>query len=230
MGVAAREAHDQGTALQHFQAALLRDSMNYQANWRGALLLIDLGEEIPDSVKSSRRDSLYSLAERYARRAVSADSLGADGHFALAAAVGSAALTMSQKARIRQAGTIRDEALKAIELNPRHDGAYHIMGEWNAEIMRLSGLSRFFAKNFLGAGIFKQASWNNAINYMEKAVALDPGRIYHHLELAQIYADRKRRTDAEAQLDAVDSLPVREPMDPVYKQQGTELRRRLAKH
>jgi regulator of microtubule dynamics protein 3 len=229
MGVAAGEAHDPGTALRHFQAALDQDSMNYQANWRGALLLIELGEEIPDSIKSSRRDSLYSLAERYARRAVSADSLGADGHFALAAAAGSDALTMGQKARIRRAGIIRNEALKAIALNPKHDGAYHILGRWNAEIMRLSGFNRFFAKNFLGAGVFKEASWNNAINYMEKAVALDPGRIYHHLELAQIYVDRKRKADAEAQLDAVDSLPLREPMDSVYKQQGAGLRRRLAK-
>jgi tetratricopeptide (TPR) repeat protein len=230
MGVAASEAQDPGTALQHFQAALAQDSMSYEANWRGALLLIDLGDQVPDTVKSSRRDSLYSLAERYARRAVSADSLGADGHFALAAAVGSAALTMGQEARIRRAGIIRGEALKAIELNPRHDGAYHILGRWNAEIMRLSGISRFFAKNFLGADVFKQASWKEAIADMEKAVALDPGRIYHHLEFAQIYIDRKRGTDAEVQLRAVDSLPVREPMDSVYKRQGAELRRRLARH
>jgi Tfp pilus assembly protein PilF len=95
--------------------------------------------------------------------------------------------------------------------------------------MRLSGLSRFFARNFLGAGIFKEASWKNAIANMQKAVALDPGRIYHHLELARIYADRKRPVDAEIQLHAVDSLPAREVMDSVYKRQGAELQRRVAK-
>ena len=63
--------------------------------------------------------------------------------------------------------------------------------------MRLSGLSRFFAKSFLGAGIFNQASWAKAIFNMEKAVELDPGRIYHHLELAEIYAERKRVADAK---------------------------------
>ncbi len=64
---------------------------------------------------------------------------------------------------------------------------------------------------------------------MEKAAALDPGRIYHHLELAEIYMDRKRGADAEAQLRAVDSLPAREPLDSIYKQRGAELRRRLAR-
>lgn len=230
MGVAANEGHDPRTALQHFQAALDQDSSSYEANWRGALTLIDLGEQIPDSSKGKERDSLYSLTERYATRAVAANPQGADGHFALAAAVGLASLGMGAEARIRQAGIVRKEALRTIELNPKHDGAYHIMGRWNAEIMRLSGLSRFFARNFLGAGVFKQASWNNAIAYMQKAVALDPGRIYHHLELARIYADRKRPADAETQLHAVESLPARELMDSIYKRQGAELRRRLAKH
>jgi tetratricopeptide (TPR) repeat protein len=230
MGVAANEAHDLRTALQHFQAALDQDSSSYDANWRGALTLLDLGEEIPDSSKGKERDSLYSLAERYATRAVAANPQGADGHFALAAAMGRVALTLGTQERIRRAGIIRNEALRTIELNPRHDGAYHILGIWNAEIMRLSGLSRFFARNFLGAGVFKEASWNNAIANMQKAVELDPGRIYHHLELARIYADRKRLADAETQLHAVESLPAREVMDSVYKRQGAELRRRLAKH
>ncbi len=230
MGIAANEAHDLRTALQHFQVALAQDSSNYDANWRGALILLDLGEQIPDSSKSSKRDSLYSLAERYATRAVAANPRGADGHFALAAAIGRASLTLGTKARIRRAGIIRQEALRTIELNPRHDGAYHILGRWNAEIMRISGFSRFFARNFLGAGVFKEASWNNAIADMQKAVELDPGRIYHHLELAQIYADRKRLADAETQLQAVESLPAREVNDSMYKRQGAELRRQLAKH
>jgi tetratricopeptide (TPR) repeat protein len=229
MGVAANEARDPATALQHFQAALRQDSMSYEANWRGALILLDLGEQIPDTGKSRGRDSLYSLAERYARRAVASDSLAPDGHFALAAAVGRVSLTLGQEARIRLAGITRDEALRAIALNPEHDGAYHILGRWNAEIMRLSGISRFFAKNFLGAGVFKRASWKEAIANMEKAVALDPGRIYHHLELARIYADRKRGADAETQLHAVESLPVREAMDSIYKRRGADLRRRLAR-
>jgi regulator of microtubule dynamics protein 3 len=230
MGIAANEAHDLRTALQHFQAALDQDSSSYEANWRGALTLLDLGEQTPDSAKGKKRDSLYSLAERYATRAVAANPQGADGHFALAAAIGRTSLTLGTEERIRQAGTIRREALRTIELNPKHDGAYHIMGRWNGEIMRLSGLSRFFARNFLGAGVFKQASWNKAIAYMQKAVELDPGRIYHHLELARIYADRKRPADAETQLHAVESLPAREVMDSMYKRQGAALRRRLAQH
>jgi tetratricopeptide (TPR) repeat protein len=229
LGITASDAHDLRTALQHFQAALDQDSSSYEANWRGAITLLTLGEQLGDGGKNPERDSLYQEAERYAGRAVASNPAGADGHFALAASIGRTSLTMGRKARIRRAAIIRSEALRTIALNPRHDGAYHILGRWNAEIMRISGLGRFFAKSFLGAGIFNQASWGKAIYNMEKAVQLDPGRIYHHLELAEIYAERKRVADARTQLHLVDSLPDREIMDSVYKRQGAALRRRLDK-
>ena len=228
LGNAAMQVHDLRTALAHYQAALALDSTAYEANWRAAITLLDEGQQIPDSVKSPERDSLYARAERLARRAVAADSLGADGHFALAAAVGRASLTMGKKDRIRRARLIRDEAQRAIELNPRHDGAYHILGRWNAEIMRLSGLSRFFAKRLLGAGVFGEASWEGAVSNMERAVALDPGRLYHRLELAEIYVDRKRYDDARTELAQLAALPDREIMDSVYRRQGRELAKKIA--
>jgi tetratricopeptide (TPR) repeat protein len=229
MGVAADEAHDPKTALRHYEAALEQDSANYEANWRAALALLDVGEMTAPAGKSRTSDSLYRVAERYAKRAVAADPSGADGHFAFAASLGRLALDMGKKERIRRAELIRRETLRTIELNPRHDGAYHILGRWNAEIMGLSGFSRFFAKTFLGGGVFGRASWSRAIANMEKAVELDPGRIYHRLELARIYVERKRIKDAQSQLRAVDSLPNREVMDSVYKRQGAELARRLAR-
>lgn len=228
LGIAAVQAHDLPTGLAHFEAALSEDSTSYEANWRAAIALLDEGEAIPDSARSTRRDSLYARAEVLARRAVAADSGRAEGHFALAAAVGRASLTMGKKARIRRAALIRDEALRTIEIDPRHDGAYHILGRWNAEIMRLSGLSRFFAKSFLGAGIFGKASWQEAISNMEKAVALDPARIYHRLELAEILVDRKRYAEARAQLDEVAALPDRELMDPEYRGLAAALAKQIA--
>jgi len=228
LGMSADEAHDPRTALQHYQAALAQDSSNYEANWRGAMTLLTLGEQLGGS-KNRERDSLYSQAVGYARRAVGSNPSGADGHFALAASLGRASLSMGKKDRIRHAGEIRNEALRTLALNPKHDGAYHILGRWNAEIMRLSGFSRFFAKSFLGAGVFKEASWSKAVYNMQKAVELDPGRIYHHLELAEIYVDQKQYQDARLQLHLVDSLPPREIMDSVYKRQGAGLERKLAK-
>jgi tetratricopeptide (TPR) repeat protein len=228
MGVAAIQAHDLRTGLAHLEAALAIDSLDYAANWRAAIALLDQGELIPDSIDSPERDSLFARAETLARRAEAADSLRPEGHFAVAATVGRASLGMGKKERIRRAKIIRDEALRTIELDSTYDGAYHVLGRWNAEIMRLSGLSRFFAKSFLGAGIFREASWEGAISNLHKAVELDPARIYHRLELARIYADRKRYQEARDQLSQIDALPDRELLDPVYRERAAALAKRIA--
>ncbi|HWB42685.1 MAG TPA: hypothetical protein VG500_15595 [Gemmatimonadales bacterium] len=228
MGVAAIQAHDLRTGLAHLEAALAIDSTDYEANWRAAFALLDEGEQIPDSVKTPERDSLFARAEGLARRALAADSMGPEGHFAVAATVGRASLGMGKKERIRRAKVIRDEALRTLALDPSHDGAYHVLGRWNAEIMRLSGLSRFFARSFLGAGIFGQASWEAAVANLQKAVELDPERIYHRLELARIYADRKRFQEAQDQLGRIQSLPDRELLDPLYRERAAALARRIA--
>jgi regulator of microtubule dynamics protein 3 len=228
MGAAAIDAHDVRTGLAHFEAALALDSTDYAANWRAAIALLDQGEQIPDSIESAERDSLYARAEVLARRSAAADSMGSEGHFAVAATVGRASLTMGKKERIRRAEVIRDEALRTIELDPDHDGAYHVLGRWNAEILRLSSLSRFFAKSFLGAGIFRQASWEAAITNLQRAVELDPARIYHRLELARIYADRKRYQEARDQLGRIQALPDRELLDPVYRERAAALAKRIA--
>ena len=102
----------------HFDRALASDSTDYEANWRGALALITLGQQTPPSVKSPERDSLYARAERLARRAVQSDSLGADGHFILARAIGQTALSKGTKERIRlavNAAAARPLRLTAVE-------------------------------------------------------------------------------------------------------------------
>jgi tetratricopeptide (TPR) repeat protein len=227
MGAAALQAHDLRTGLAHLEAALALDSTDYAANWRAAIALLDQGELIPDSLAGAERDSLFARAETLARRAVAADSTRPEGHFAVAATVGRASLGMGKKERIRRAKIIREEALRTIELDSTYDGAYHVLGRWNAEIMRLSGLSRFFAKSFLGAGIFRQASWEQAIANLQKAVELDPARIYHRLELARVYTDRKRYQEARDQLSQIETMPDRELLDPVYRERAVELAKRI---
>lgn len=227
LGVAAAEARNLGRALRHFEAALARDSSSYDANWRASLTLGLMGDPFPMRRKSRLRDSLYARAERYARRAVRVNPAGAEGHVALAASLGRAAILVGPEEKIRRAGLIREEALRALAINPRQDEAHHILGRWHAEVMRLPRITRFFAKHFLGAQVFSQASWQRAMYHLEQAVKLAPGRIAHRVALADIYFDARRRESAEAQLRVVDSLPVREAMDTNYKQQGASLRKRL---
>jgi predicted Zn-dependent protease len=103
-------------------------------------------------------------------------------------------------------------------MDPQHDGAYHILGMWNAEVKRLSGFTRFAAKTLMGAGFMDKATWDSAVVNMERAVALNPQHVYHRLELAGVYLDVGQPAKATEQLQAIATLPVGDPLDPYYKQ------------
>ena len=216
-----RDARNPTAALKHYQAALALDSTNYDALRNAAYECVELGEFDTDA---EHRGALYRSAEQYARRAVAANPRDADGHFQLAQALGRNALTMGVRDKIRLASEIRGEALAALAIDPKHSGALHVMGVWNAEIMRLNGFSRAIARRFLGASIFDAANWNDAQKYLEGAVAADSTRIVHRLDLAAVYADRDQRAKAIEQYEWIARAPVTDYNDPSYK---TDAMRRL---
>jgi tetratricopeptide (TPR) repeat protein len=226
-GEAARCRRNADEALVHFNAALALDSMNYDALWRASQAYVDLGKALTNSM-AARRDSLYAEGLALAQRAVHVNAYGADGHFMVAVATGRVALTKGARERVRYAGLVREEALRAIELDPKHDGAMHVMGRWNAEVQRLPGITKFFAKTFLGAAIFNQASWDNAMNYLNQALQIAPNNIYHHLDLAEALNDAGRRSEAIPHLQQVATLALGcDPSDAAYKQQAAALATRL---
>ena len=228
-GDAARCERNGAQALTHYREALALDTANYTANWKASRVLVDIGLSLPKDQKA-RRDSLYAEARRFAERAVRSDPNGADGHYMVAVAIGRVALNMGPRERVRLARVIRDEALRATELNPRHDGALHVLGRWNAEIERLPGLTKFFARTFLGASIFSEATWENSEMYFTQAVALEPDNIYHHLDLAETLVDMEKYADAGTHLERVAQLPLGCDLnDPTYKQQAVELLQRISR-
>jgi tetratricopeptide (TPR) repeat protein len=213
-GDRAHTALDATAALEHYERALSLDPTHYEALWKASRDAVDLGEFMADR---KRRSEYYRRAEGYARRAVAANPADAEAHFHLARAVGVAALALGVRDRVKYANEVRAEALRALELNPKHPGALHVMGMWNAEVMRLSGFERSIARTFLGGRVFGSASWADAIRYMEEAVAVDPGRLTHHLDLARIYRDRGEKAKAREQYEAVIRGTASEFNDAEYK-------------
>lgn len=225
LGDSATNALQPDVALRHFQGAMTLDSANYEANWKAARAIADVAKQIEgnaDSLKK-RRDSLYTVGRGYAERAIRADSLGADGHYALAMVLGRLSRTKGSKERVRYAKQIFDEATRAVTLNPNHDGAHHVLGAWNAEVKRLSGIQRFFAKALFGGGFMSAANWDDAVMHLERAVALNPQHIYHRLELAEVYADVGQFTKAREQCAIIPTLPIRDVLDAQYKEDAAAL-------
>src|SRR3954470_10449239 len=208
------------TALRHYEAALKVDSMYHDALVKAAREAVDVGLHDTSEVE---RTALYKRAEQYARRAVLVKPNDAESHFELARAIGRNAQTMGTKDKVKYAGIVHDEATAALKLDPKHPGALHVLAEWNAEIMRLNGFSRFMAKNVLGGKTFGEASWDNAQKLMEQATAVDSLRITHHLDLARIYKDRDMNDKAREQLQWIAKAPLREYDDKYFKEEAVKL-------
>ena len=215
-----RAARNATSALGRYETALRTTPSSYDLLWRAARELVDLGEAAPGA---AQRAEYNRRAEGYARRAVAANAAGADGHFMLAVALGRTALTVGSRERVKYAAEIHEQALAAVQVEPRHAGALHVLGVWNAEIMRLNRLTRFAARNFLGAKVFDRASWAEARRYMEAAVSADPVRITHRLDLAAIYADSGDRPKARSTCESALRMPIVEYNDARYKQQCEQL-------
>ncbi len=201
-------------ALQHYEEAIKLDPNNYEALWKASRSAVDLGSYERNEEK---RGLYYRNAELYARRAVAANPGDAEGHFNLARSLGKNALSQGPKARIKYAKDVRSHALECLKIDPKQAGCLHVMGMWNAEVMRLNGFTRMMAKNFLGGQIFGSASWPEAKRYMEASVAAEPDRIIHHLDLGGVYRDMGDKVKARAEFEAVMKLPNRDYNDHQFK-------------
>ena len=205
------------SALGHYESAIAADPRSYEALWKASRSAVDIGSSANDG---SRRTSLFNRAEQYARRAIALNPGDAEGHFSLARALGKTALTQSARGRVRSATEIRAQALECLKTAPAHAGCLHVMGMWNAEVMRLNSVTRLIAQNVLGGRVFGAASWREAVRYMEASVASEPERIVHRVDLAEVYLDVGEKAKARTEYETALRLPVSDVNDSAYKAQA----------
>ena len=194
-------------------AEAARDSATYEALWKAGRAAVDVGQGIDDEDDAHE---WYQRGETWARRAIQIRGDRPEGHFVLAEALGLIALDVGVRQRVRMATEIRSEALATIAADSDYAGGWHILGRWNEGIMDLSGASRFFARAFLGAQEFGEASWDKARSDLARAARLEPTRIVHRLELGRVYMKTDQPEKARAELQATLTLPPQDEQDCDY--------------
>lgn len=218
-GDSAYARRDVRTARAHFLQAITADQRNYEALWKASRAEVDIAEAAGGG---AALDSLIDAARAHAQAAIAIRPNDAEGHFSFARAVGRKALAVGVMDRIRYSKIVLAEARAALAADSTHAGALHVLGMWHAEVMRVNGFARAFARTFLGAGLFGEASWDDAQRLLEASARRDPGRIVHRLDLAGIYADRGLKAKARELYEGIGTAPVVEPNDDLYKRQAAE--------
>ncbi len=205
----AAEAHlDTAAALQLFLAA-------DQARPNDAFILQKIARQYSDSVVDTRNDEekqrLAQTALDYALRAVELDPKNPENVLSLAICHGKLAVYSDTRTKIEYSRLVREEAERALALDPGYDWAHHVLGRWHYEVASLGATTRFFVR--LAYGGLPPASKAEAISHLEQAVSLAPQTLVHHLELGFALLSAGRESDARAAFACGLALPSREKHD-----------------
>src|SRR5207302_4207051 len=91
-----REKMDPAAALHQFEAALALEPNNYEALYKASEWAVDAGQLATDR---NAMNALYKRGEDYARHAIQVNPTDAEGHFALAKALGRTAQSLGVRDR-----------------------------------------------------------------------------------------------------------------------------------
>ncbi|NLI16414.1 MAG: hypothetical protein GX409_09035 [candidate division Zixibacteria bacterium] len=208
--------NDYWGSIAAYEKALGTDSLSPEANWKLARSL-NLQAELEPKDKQL---ALYEKAALVSLRCIRQDSMIAEGHFQLARAQGRVALFKGVFKSASLAKQVKKEADKTLALDPKHDGAYHLLGRWNREVARKPKLVR----SPMGLG---EADKKIGLECFRKAIEINPEYINHHLEYGISLLDMDKKEEALVEFETCLKLPASRPLDLKYQNEAKEYLARL---
>lgn len=173
-----------------------------------------------DASDTQEKLRLGHLALDYSTRAAECGPKDCDAQLAPAITLGKMLPYLPTKEQVSASPKIKDSVDKALAIDPRNDNAWHILGRWNRVLAEISGAKRFLAG--LVYGELPKGSYEEAERAMKKAIALNPHRLMHYIELGRIYAQMGRKDEARELINKGLGMPDAEKDDPETKQRARE--------
>ncbi|MDQ5978473.1 MAG: hypothetical protein QG602_1447 [Verrucomicrobiota bacterium] len=146
-----------------------------------------------DDIEEKKRYAQTALD--YALRAVALNPRDPVNVLSLAVCHGKLAVYSDTRTKVKYSRLVKEEAERALALDPNYAWAHHILGRWHHEVASLGLTARWAVRLFYGG--LPDASPAAAVRHLEKAVALEPDELNHHLELGFAYAAAERQADAQ---------------------------------
>jgi tetratricopeptide (TPR) repeat protein len=173
------------------------------------------GESQTDSPDKNMRREVGNKALEYSKRAVALAPKSGEAHLALAVSYGRVAPYLDNKTKIAYSKLVKEQVDQAIELDPKNDLAWHVLGAWNYELANLNSILRAIAK--LIYGDIPKATNEDAAKAFRKAIELNPKRVANWVELGRTLIETGNKTEAKAALEKGLSLPNKMRDDPEVK-------------
>jgi len=173
-----------------------------------------------DASDTPEKLRLGRMALEYSTRAAACGPKDCDAQLATAITLGKMLQYLPAKQQVAASPQIKESVDKALAVDSHNDTAWHVLGRWNRVLAEVSSAKRFVAG--LVYGQLPKGSIEEAEQAMKKAIALNPHRLMHYIELGRIYAQMGRKEEARQFINKGLAMPDTEKDDPETKQRGRE--------
>lgn len=211
-----------GEALKHYLAAEKLEPQNAGLQIRIARQYRHL---MSDTASKEEKLRLGRLALGHGQRAAALAPGDAEAQVSVAITYGKMMPFFGSKEQVQTSPRIKAALDRTLRLDPRHDTAWHILGRWQRTLAEITGIKRALAGAIYGG--LPKGSDEEARKSFEKAIALNPHRLMHYIELGRVYARLGRRDDARRFLSKGLAMPSVEKDDPETKARGREALEKL---
>jgi tetratricopeptide (TPR) repeat protein len=204
-------------ALKYYLAAEKQDPKNARVLVRIARQYRHL---MSDAKSKEEKLRLGRIALGYGQRAAALAPDDPEAQLSPAITYGRMLPYMGAKEQVDASPKIRAAVDRTLRLDPRNDLAWHILGRWNRVLAEISGVKRALAGAIYGG--LPKGSFDEAAKCLEKAVALNPSRLMHYVELGRVYAGMGRKEDARRFINKGLGMPNVDKDDAETKQRARE--------
>lgn len=174
-----------------------------------------------DTSSTSEKLRLGGIALQYGQRAAKLAPRNSDAQLSTAISYGKMLPYQSSKEQVQCSKLIKEGAERAIKLNPRNDLAWHIIGRWHRNVADISGIKKALASLIYEK--LPEATNEAAIASLEKAMAINPNRLMHYIELGRAHAQAGNKVEARKYLSKGLTMPAVEKDDVEAKAGGRTL-------
>jgi tetratricopeptide (TPR) repeat protein len=178
-----------------------------------------------DTTAKAEKLRLGNLSLAYALRAAALAPQNAEAQLSPAISYGKMLPFMKTKDQVDASPKIKTSVDRALALDPNNDTAWHILGRWNRVLADVNVVKRVLAKAIYGD--LPVTTNEEAERCIKKAIAINPNRCIHYIELGRIYAQMGRKEDARKCIVKGLAMPNVEKDDPEMKEIGRQTLQKL---
>ena len=178
-----------------------------------------------DATKSEEKLRLGGIAVDYSRRAVALAPNDPEAELSMAISYGKVLPLQGTGEQMENSRLIKAAAEKVVKLDPRNDLGWHVLGRWYMNMADIGAVKRALAQVVYGK--LPAATNEDAVRCFEKAIALNPYRLMHSIELGRTYARMGRTDEARKLITKGLAMAETERDDPETKSKGREVLAKL---